>query len=402
MIKLLVRIFIPDFEKAEDRKVRERVGLFSGILSVICNLILFTVKLAVGVVMNSIAVISDAFNNLSDFGASVISIIGVKASNKRPDREHPFGHGRIEYIASLIVSFLIILVGFELLKASAENIIHPKPVVLTPVTTGLLVFSVLIKLWMFFGNRYLGKKIGSTLLMGTARDSLFDSISTLAVIAAAALSFVFSDARFAGSVWAKLPYDGVIGVCVSLLILYGGFQAAREVAGLLLGHAPSAEIVKEIGETVMAGENIVGVHDLIVHDYGPGRVIASVHAEVPADCGLVQIHQTIDAVEQEVLARFGIVLVIHVDPVITGNKRIKALRALTERLVKEAGETYSIHDFQVAEHGTEIEIIFDMAVPYDTPREVREQAAEKIKNRLREAEPRCVAVIRIDNSYDEN
>lgn len=401
MIRLLVRIFVPDFEKTENQKVRERVGLLSGILGIVCNLLLFALKLTVGAVMNSIAVISDAFNNLSDFGISVISIIGVKAGAKRPDREHPFGHGRVEYIASLIVSFLILVVGAELLTESVKSILHPVPVVLAPVTAVLLLLSVPVKLWMFFANRYLGRKIDSTLLRGAAKDSLSDCFSTTAVIAAAALSFFFSGERFAGSFWARLPYDGILGALVSLLILYGGFQTAREVIRLLIGHAPPPEIVQEIGETVMAGENITGMHDLIVHDYGPGRVIASVHAEVPADCGLVQIHETIDAIEQAVLERFGIVLVIHMDPVVTDSKQARELKALVEGLVKEAGDGYSVHDFQAAEHGNGIRVTFDMAVPCDTPEAVRKQMTERLRHRLREAEPRCETVIRIDNSYGD-
>ena len=261
MIKFLVRKFVKDHENTGDPKVRARYMTLSGVLGICCNAFLFAVKLAVGLITASISITSDAFNNLSDMGTSVVSIVGARLSDKHPDKDHPFGHGRIEYIASLVMAMLIMVFGVELLKTSVEGIIDPKPVALC----------------------YLGKRIGSALLEATARDSLSDCFSTLAVIAGAILTMVFGGKAFAGTFWAKIPFDGIIGLLVSLLIIWNGFSMAKEVVGLLLGGPPDPELVKKIEELVLGGKDILGVHDLIVHDYGPGRIIASAHAEVPME-----------------------------------------------------------------------------------------------------------------------
>lgn len=392
-------MLIPEFEKTDDKKVRERYSTLAGVLGVVCNLFLFALKLTVGVIMSSIAVISDAFNNLSDIGTSVVSIVSAKMSNKNPDREHPFGHGRIEYVASLIVSFLIMLVGVELIKTSAENIFAPKPVDLTPPLVIFLALSVLVKVWMFVYNRYLGRKINSSLLLAASKDSLCDSISTLAVIIASVLGYVFSGERFAGTFLSKIPYDGIIGLCVSLIIIYGGFSMAKDVVRLLLGSAPDPELVRKISEAVLSGEGILGAHDLIVHDYGPGRVIASVHAEVPVECDIVRIHETIDAIEQSVKERLGIILVIHMDPIAVNNERTDSLKALVYSIVREFNEEYSIHDFRITDGENRVNMIFDMVVPCDTANNVRKEAVDYIKRRLLEINTAYHAVIQIDNSY---
>ena len=399
MIKLLLKMFVPDCENTKNKNVRARYGTLSGVLGVLCNFLLFVVKIIIGLFMKSIAVISDAFNNLADIGTSLVSIISAKMSNKHPDKDHPFGHGRIEYIASLIVSFLIMMVGVELLKSSVDGIINPTPVDMKWPLLIFLVLSVLVKVWMYFYNRYLGKKINSQLLFATAKDSLNDSISTAAVIVASGLGYVFSTGRFEGTFLSKIPYDGIIGACVSLMILWSGFCAAREVVGLLLGSPPDKELMAEIEAAVMSGENIIGVHDLIVHDYGPGRVIASVHAEVPMDCDIVKIHEVIDEIELRVKEEKGIVLVIHMDPVILGNERVDGFKNLVENIVKEFDEEFTIHDFRITDGENRVNMIFDMAVPCDTSEKRRAQAVDFVQKRLKEENNGYYAVIQIDNCY---
>ena len=304
MIRLIVSKVIRDAENTQDKHVRERYGVLSGALGVLCNTLLFLTKLIIGVLMNSIAIISDAFNNFSDMGSSLVSIIGAKMSNKRPDKEHPFGHGRIEYISSFIISFLIMTVGLELAKSSVDKILHPQPVEFSWALTGILTLSILIKVWMFSYNRYLGRKINSTVLAATAKDSLNDVIATSAVIVSTVIgSFV------------SFPVDGIIGLLVSVLVMYTGFGIAKETVGILLGTPPSKELVEKIRDEVLKNEEIKGIHDLIVHDYGPGRVMASLHAEVPDDINIVKIHEAIDETEQRIQRELGIEVVIHMDPI---------------------------------------------------------------------------------------
>ena len=399
MIKLLVKLFIPDCENTKDKDVRARYGTLSGVLGVICNLFLFVVKVIIGVLMSSIAVISDAFNNLADIGTSLVSIVSAKMSNKHPDKDHPFGHGRIEYVASLIVSFLIMMVGVELLKSSVDGIIHPEKVEIKWPMLLFLGLSVLVKVWMYCYNRFLGKKINSQLLFAAAKDSINDSISTAAVIIASGLGYFFSSGRFEGTIMAKIPYDGIIGSCVSVLIIWSGISAAKEVVGLLLGGPPDKELMEELEQAVMSGENIVGVHDLIVHDYGPGRVIASVHAEVPVDCDIVRIHEVIDDIELKVKAEKGIILVIHMDPVIIGNERVDGFKSMVAKIVSDFDSEYTIHDFRITDGENRVNMIFDMAVPCDTSAKRRDEAVAYVQKKLKEENQGYYAVIQIDNFY---
>ena len=399
MIKLLVRKFVKDYENTGDPKVRARYMTLSGVLGICCNAFLFAVKLAVGIITASISITSDAFNNLSDMGTSVVSIAGARLSDKRPDKDHPFGHGRIEYIASLVMAMLIMVFGVELLKTSVEGIIDPKPVALSVPLIVILAASILVKVWMFVYNRYLGKKIGSSLLEATARDSISDCFSTLAVIAGAILTMVFGGKGFEGTFCSKIPFDGIIGVLVSLLIIWNGFSMAKEVVGLLLGGPPDPDLVKSIEELVLGGKDILGVHDLIVHDYGPGRVIASAHAEVPYKGDIVEIHETIDRIETEAREQLGIVLVIHMDPVVNDSPRVDALKALAESICKEFDEAYSIHDFRITDGEERVNLIFDMVVPTETPYARRREAEEFVARRLAEEDRTLHAVIQVESGY---
>lgn len=305
MIKLLIKKTIKDYDNVTDNKVRERYSVLAGVLGILCNIFLFALKLIIGWSVNSIAIISDSFNNLSDTGSSAVTVIGAKMSNKSADREHPYGHGRIEYVSSLIVSFIIIIVGIEVLQSSLDKIFNPSPVSISPVMLVILILSVLVKVWMFSYNRYMGSKINSGVLKATASDSLNDVFATSAVILSS----------FIGQYFTNVPVDGIIGVLVSLLIIKAGYGIASQTVNTLLGSAPDRELVEKLQSEILSAEGIVGVHDLLVHDYGPGRVIASVHAEVPDDADIVTIHEVIDQVEKRVGKDMGIELVIHMDPV---------------------------------------------------------------------------------------
>lgn len=388
MIKWLIKKFIPNHEAVEDIKVRERYGLLSGILGILCNAVLFALKLAIGLLMNSIAIISDAFNNLSDTASSVVAIISAKMSSQRPDEQHPFGHGRMEYIASLIVAFLIMLAGVELLKSSFDKTLHPEPVNFSLVPVVILALSVLVKVWMFSYNRYIAKKIGSEVARATSRDALNDVFSTSAVI----LSTVVG-------LFVPFPIDGIAGLIVSLLILYTGFGVMRDTVNLLLGKMPDSELVDRISACVLSGEEIVGVHDLIVHDYGPGRIMASVHAEVPDNADVIKIHEQIDEIEQRIQNELGIHIVIHMDPISTDNERVNQLKEQVQTMVKALDEDLSIHDFRITEGDSRVNIIFDLAVPVRIKEKEREQMLHEISEGLRSIDPRYTAVIQVDDLF---
>lgn len=388
MISLLIRWFVPNYKQISDKKVRESYGVLSGVLGIICNTFLFAVKLVIGCMMNSIAIISDAFNNLSDMGSSLVTVVGVKLSNRHADKEHPFGHGRIEYISALIVSFIIMLVGFELLKESFDKTLHPQKPEINLFLTVLLMFSVLVKVWMFIYNRYIGKKIHSAVLLAAAKDSLNDVIATAAVILSAVLGS-FTD----------FPVDGVVGLIVSVLVLWTGFGIARDTIGVLLGAPPDPEMVRELNEIILSQEGIVGTHDLIIHDYGPGRVMASVHAEVPADADIVKIHEIIDCVEKEIYNEMDVHIVIHMDPIVINNERVNSLRGIVLDVVKSVDEKYNIHDFRMTDGEGRVNLIFDLEVPCELSQKQRDEAVAEIKQRLQQKDPRFQAVISVDDTF---
>ena len=310
MINLLIKAFIKDYQNINDKSVRESYGVLAGVLGIIANLLLFALKLAIGLFINSIAVISDAFNNLSDSGSSLISIIGAKLSNRPPDHEHPYGHGRAEYISALAISFIILFVGLQLMRSSFDKIITPEEVLFSPISIVILGLSVLVKLWMYSYNSYIGKTINSSINRTVAFDSLSDTVVTTGVILSALAAAVTS-----------LPVDGLAGVVVSFFILYTGYSTARDTVALLLGSSPAPELVDTIKSTVAGGKYVVGTHGLKVHDYGPGRVIASIHAEVPEDASLLEVHSVIDNLEKRISSELGVDIVIHMDPIPVDSER---------------------------------------------------------------------------------
>ena len=386
MIKLLLKFFVDKNSNESERRVKYSV--FAGTLGIICNLLLFAVKVGVGTAMSSIAIISDAFNNLSDTGSSMVSIIGVKLSAKEPDREHPFGHGRLEYISSLIVAFIIMLVGFELFKSSAAKIFNPEAVALSPVLLVILCISIPVKLWMYSYNKYVGKITGSGVILATAKDSINDVIATSAVILSAII----------GKLINFPPLDGIVGTVVSLLILYSGLRIALDTIDILLGAPPEKELIEAIRSRVLEAEGVVGVHDLIVHDYGPGRVLASVHAEVPDDCNVVEIHEVIDLLEQKIDKELGVHIVVHMDPIAVNSEYINSIRNKVVAIVKEIDERLNIHDFRMTDGSNLINLIFDIEIPLDF--NYTEEIENRIKARLKEEDERFNTVIGIDYIYD--
>lgn len=388
MIKLLVKKFIPDYENVEDNTVREHYGVLGGVLGICLNIFLFVLKLTIGTLAGSIAIVSDSVNNLSDSGSSLVALFGAKLANRRPDSEHPFGHGRFEYICALIVSFITMMLGIELLRSSASKITNPQPTEFSTVMLIILALSVLVKVWMYSYNTYLGKRVGSSVLIATAKDSISDVIATSAVI----LTSVIGK-------YVNLPHlDGIVGAVVSLLIIKTGYGVAADTIGLLLGGPPSHETSNKIKEMVLAGEGIVGVHDLIVHDYGPGRAMGSIHAEVPDNYDIVRIHEIIDALEHKISSELGIHIVIHMDPVAVDCARTNAVKAQVLTAIKGYDSRLNLHDFRMVDGENRINIIFDLETPHDLAD--RSCITSVVSKLVSDIDPRYCAVINIDTTFD--
>jgi len=304
LIKFLIRKFIKDYENVDDKDVREKYGVLSGVLGIICNLILFSLKLFVGLLINSIAVISDAFNNITDLGSSVVTIFGSKLSNRPPDEGHPHGHGRYEYIAPLVIAFIIFGVGLETFRTSIEKIVNPERIEFNFQTGIILIFSILIKLWMYSYNKYIGEKINSSANKATAHDSLNDVIATSSVLLGMMLE-----------PYVSFPVDGILGLLISIVIIYSAFSIAKDSVSLLLGSSPDPELVDKIERLILENSNIKGIHRLIVHDYGPNKIMASVHAEVSSKANIVDIHSEVDRIEKRIKDELNVDIVIHMDPI---------------------------------------------------------------------------------------
>lgn len=391
MFDLITGIFIKNHKNTSDNSVRQKYGFLSGFMGIICNLLLFAIKLTVGIMINSVAVISDAFNNFSDMGSTVVSVAGIKLSNMKPDREHPFGHGRFEYISALIVSFIIMLVGFELLKSSGEKIFNPAPASdINWLLIALLAISIPVKLFMFGMNNFLGKAISSPALIASAIDSRNDCFATGAVIVGAIID---------GLKILPFTIDGYMGAIVSILIMYAGFSVAKDTVGLLLGKAPEKETVEQIHNLLLETPEIIDIHDLIVHDYGPGRLFASVHAEVKEDADIVAAHEAIDKVEKHIFDVTGCEITIHMDPVCTDNSMLINVKTLVNNIFKEENLTWSIHDLRMTDGEQNINIIFDMVVSFEAKQEEIERVTLLLKDAIKEADKRFSVVIQIDRDF---
>ena len=386
MTKALIRLFIRDADKTKDARVREQYGVLSGAVGLACNVFLFLLKLIIGFLTGSISIAADAFNNLSDGLSCLISIVGFKVAGKAPDAKHPFGYGRTEYIAGLIVAFIIVLVGFEFLKTSADRIIHPEPVAFSGVLLAILAVSMLVKLWMGAFNSSIGRRIESPVLLAAGQDSRNDVITTLVVV----LGMVAG--RFT-----TLPVDGYVGLLVALFILWAGVGIVRDTVAPLLGEAADPEVAHNIAEIVRESEYIVGVHDLIVHNYGAGRSLASLHAEVPSDSDFVAVHEVIDEAEKRVWQRTGVYLVIHMDPIDVNNEHVTALRAQVDGVLRDIDEGLSMHDFRVVDGARQINLIFDVVVPYSYGESAKRELLMQIYDRLKAIDTRYNPVVTLDH-----
>ena len=387
MISLLAKKFIKNREDVTSPAVRQAYGMLCGIVGIGFNVLLFALKLLAGALSGSIAITADAFNNLSDAGASIVTLLGFKLAGQKPDPEPPFGHGRLEYISGLIVSMVILLMGIELAKSAVEKILHPEAVEFTLLTGGILLASILVKLYMYLYNRAVGKKIGSAAMEATAMDSLSDCAATAAVLAATLIGHFTS-----------LQIDGWCGIVVAALVLWAGIQAARDTISPLLGQPPAPEFVQRIEEIVLSSPVVQGIHDLIVHDYGPGRVMISLHAEVPAHGDILTLHDEIDNVEKQLHDKLGCEAVIHMDPIVTNDEAVNVTHQRIAALVRGIDENISIHDFRMVTGPTHTNVIFDAVVPYGCKMSDRE-AEEKIKKAVHELDPSYFAVVQIDKSY---
>lgn len=371
MSELLLRLFVPK-GSPDDPAVRTRCGLLSGITGIILNIILVAGKLTVGIIAGSVAIIADAINNFSDAASSVITLAGFKLAGQKPDKEHPFGHGRIEYVAGLIVSVLIIFMGFELAWSSIEKIITPEAAEFSYAAMGVLIAAILVKFWLFYFNRKIAKRINSPSIAATASDSISDVIATGVVLAA----------LIAGQ-YTTFPIDGVAGVIVAIFIFKAGWGAVKTTQAPLLGRPMSKELADAIDKLALEHENILGIHDLIYHDYGPGRAIVSFHAEVPADGNLMETHEMIDHVEREIREKFGIEAVIHMDPIVVDGDT-EEMRTLVESVIKSIHPDASIHDLRIAEWDKIHNVYFDVIVPYGldiSDEEIEKRVKEQIKEK---------------------
>ena len=386
MTKALIRLFIRDAENTRSARVREQYGVLSGAVGIACNVFLFILKVVIGLVTGSISIAADAFNNLSDGLSCLISIVGFKVSGKEPDAKHPFGYGRTEYIAGLVVSFIIVLVGFEFFKTSIDRILHPAPVAFSVVLVVILAVSMLVKLWMGAFNVQIGRRIDSPVLMAAGQDSRNDVITTGVVI----LGMVAG--RFT-----TLPVDGYVGVLVALFIIWAGFGIARDTVAPLLGEAADPEIAENIEKLVLESDYIVGVHDLIVHNYGAGRWLASLHAEVPSDSDFVAVHEVIDEAEKRVWQQTGVYLVIHMDPIDVNNEHVAALREQVNAALREIDETLSMHDFRVVDGERQINLIFDVVVPFSYDNDAKRNLMMTIRDKLKQIDYRYNPVVTFDH-----
>ena len=389
MIELLARWFIPHRDNAADGAVRRAYGTLCGAVGIGLNVLLFIGKFFAGQLSGSIAVTADAFNNLSDAGSSAVTLLGFRLAGKKPDPDHPFGHGRIEYISGLIVAGLILLMGVELAKSSFDKILYPEEVTFSALALVILAVSVAVKLYMWHYNRRIGGKIRSAAMEATASDSLSDAAATSAVLLAMLIGR-----------WTGLAVDGYVGMVVALFILFSAYKAAKETLSPLLGQAPDPELVQHIRDIVEEHDTVVGIHDLVVHDYGPGRQMVSLHAEVPASGDILQLHDVIDNIERELHEKLHVQAVIHMDPIVTDDETVDALRRQVAELVRQVEPRMTVHDLRVIRGTTHTNLVFDAVLPLDaaiTPAE----AGRRIREKVAELDGDYYAVVTVEHSFTE-
>ena len=387
MTSLLIRLFVKDNEQVKNHKVRESYGKLAGTIGICCNTLLSAAKILIGMLFKSVSILADGVNNLSDATSSLVTLIGFKLSGRPADKEHPFGHARMEYVAGLAVAFFIVLVGFDLSKSSFDKIIHPEMAQFSIVSAAILGVSILVKFWMFFFNRKIAKIIHSTTLEATAADSRNDVLMTAAVLVCAIVSKLTNFAML----------DGIVGLIIAVFIVISGIKLVNETLSPLLGEAPNKELVTEILEKLKTYDGVLGVHDLMVHDYGPGRCFASVHVEMNAKNDILQSHDICDNIERD-FQQEGISLVVHLDPIITDDEQINELRKMTAKLLGSMDYGITMHDFRVVKGYTHTNLIFDIVVPFDCKLSDNDLKAN-IQQLIQNENHQLFTVINIDRNY---
>ncbi len=384
MTNLLIKIFV---KKDNDNNLRARYAMLSSCTGIVVNIILSIIKLVVGIFSNSMSIISDALNNVTDTGSSIVTMIGFKMSQKEVDNEHPWGHGRMEYITAFIVDMLIVLVGIELFQNSIEKIIHPTMPEINNIVIILLIVAIFMKLWLFIFYSKIAKIIDSSAVRATAYDSISDCVTTFVVLVSSIINLAF-----------KLNIDGYISILVSIFIMITGCKALKEIIDLLLGTKPDENFIKEIKDFAEKYPMISGIHDIMVHDYGPGRKIVSFHAEVPADEDICKAHDIIDELEQDMLEKFKCITTIHMDPIVVNDEKISNTKKVVEKIVREYNEEYSIHDFRMTDGGKRINLIFDLAIPRKDNRD-HELIEKEITEKIREVNQSYRVVMRVEHLF---
>lgn len=388
MTEFLVRTFVKNYKNTKDVQVRTSYGLMASIVGICCNVLLFGAKIFAGLLVNSISVMADAFNNLSDAASSIVGFIGVRMAGKPADEEHPFGHGRVEYIAAFIVAFLVIEVGFSLFKTSLGKVMNPEEMSFQAVTIVILLISVGVKLWLGFFNRKLGERIQSSVMKATAADSLGDVVTTSATILSVAVY----------GIWG-LNIDGIVGLIVSVAVMLAGVKIAKETLTPLIGEPVDPKLHQDITEFVESYDGIIGSHDLIVHNYGPSRSMASIHAEVPNDVNVEISHEVVDRIERDVLKKFGIFLVIHMDPVETNNSRLMEFGSMLENVIQRVDTRISFHDLRLIDGQEQINLIFDLVFPREYDNKKKERLKEEIIEKVTETDNRCCLVMTEESGF---
>ena len=387
MIALLSRLFIKNYQNKEEAYVRTAYGILCGAVGIVINIVLFAGKFLAGTVSGSIAITADAFNNLSDAGSSFITMIGFKLGSQKPDPEHPFGHGRMEYLSGLAVSILVILMGVELFKSSVEKIIHPEIPEYSTLVLVILLISIASKLYMAFYNTNVGKSIESMAMAATAKDSLSDTVATAVVLVSMLVGHFYN-----------IPIDGYCGVLVAVLIFFAGLSSVKDTIGPLLGQPPEEEFVEKIETIVLSHEIVEGIHDLVVHDYGPGRVMISLHAEVPCDQDILYIHDEIDVIESELRDKLNCEAVIHMDPIAVNDEEVNAVKEIVHKAIASVDEVIKFHDFRMVKGESHTNLIFDMVVPFKY-RISDDELKARISASIKEVDGKYNCVIHVDHAY---
>ncbi len=390
MTGLLVKLFIKNSDDIVNPKVRKEYGTLSGAVGIVCNIILFCIKLLTGIISASISVIADAFNNLSDAASSIITIIGFKLADKPADNEHPYGHGRYEYLSGLLIAILIIMTAVELLKSSIDKIINPTAVDFSLLSVIVLVFSIGLKMWMALFNKKIGKRLNASAMLATAADSLSDCIATGAVLFSLFIGYIFD-----------INIDGYAGLLVALFVFKAGIEAANDTLQPLLGKAPDPEFVKALEEDILSEGKIKGIHDLIIHDYGPGRVIVSLHAEIPAEMNVLEAHDIIDNTEERIKRKYKCDISIHMDPIETGNEKVNSLKEVVGNIINDISPMLHFHDFRITSGPMRTNIIFDLEVPFDFELKDNE-IIRKINERIKSINETYYIVVQVDKVVKNN